>query len=246
MQNGNKKVKGFLLSALIGGTMMFSAPTVLADDTAAIKERLLQIVPGGASQATINKTAIDGLYQVQLGLSVVYISADGKLLLNGDMIDLDTKKNLTNKAKSAVRKIALDAIPESSMIVYPASNGKHTITIFSDIDCPYCTKLHKEIPELNKAGINVRYLAYPRAGMGSPSYHKAVSVWCAKDPAKSMDDAMAGLPPESKKCENPVRDHMVQAQKFEVNGTPNMIFDNGDMIPGYAPAKEIIKMLNAS
>lgn len=240
--------KKFLVG-LVSSTILLTAAPMLqaADDTSAIQDRLQTIIPNDAKNAEITATPVPGLYQIKIGMTVVYMSQDGKHLVNGNVIDLDTNKNLTKQTQNEVRKLALSNVAESSMIVYPAKEGKnkakHTITVFTDIDCPYCAKLHKEIPALNEAGINVRYLAYPRSGMGSPSYFKAVSVWCAKDPLKAMDDAMVGLPPESKQCQNPVRDHMMQAQIFEVNGTPNMILDTGELIPGYAPAKELIAIL---
>jgi len=237
-------IKTSLVASLLGATLL--QPVMAADEPAKVKERLQQMIGADASQAKVTKTDIQGLYQIQLGLTVVYMSADGKYMMNGNMIDLDSDKNLTRSVQAETRKQMLSGIKESSMIVYPAKDQKHTITVFTDIDCPYCKKLHKEIPALNKAGVTVRYLAYPRAGFNSPAYNDAVSVWCAEDKAKTMDDAMAGLAPEAAKCENPVREHMVRAQMFEVNGTPNMILDNGNMIPGYAPAREIIKMLKES
>ncbi|MEA1990507.1 MAG: DsbC family protein [Pseudomonadota bacterium] len=243
--------KKFLVSLVSSAILLTAAPMIhAADDTSAIQERLQTIIPNDAKNAEITATPVPGLYQIKIGMTVVYMSKDGKHLVNGNVIDLDTNKNLTKQTQNKARKLALSNIAESSMIVYPAKGGKdkakHTITIFTDIDCPYCTKLHKEIPALNEAGVNVRYLAYPRSGMGSPSYFKAVSVWCAKDPLKSMDDAMVGLPPENKQCQNPVRDHMMQAQVFEVKGTPNIILDNGDLLPGYVPAKDLIKLLKDS
>jgi len=247
-----KTIQKKLLVSLVSSAMLLTAAPIIqaADDTSAIQERLQTIIPNDAKNAQITATPVPGLYQIKIGMTVVYMSKDGKHLVNGNVIDLDTNKNLTKQTQNKERKLALSNIAESSMIVYPAKGGKdkakHTITVFTDIDCPYCAKLHKEIPALNDAGVNVRYLAYPRSGMGSPSYFKAVSVWCAKDPLKSMDDAMVGLPPENKQCQNPVRDHMMQAQIFEVNGTPNIILDNGELLPGYAPAKELIKLLKDS
>lgn len=240
-----------LLAGLISGTVLLTSATAVqaaGADTAAIKKRLQAIVPNGSDLAKITQTAIPGLYQIQLGMTVVYMSKDGQFLVNGNLINLDSNKNLTKLAQSKARKVALADISEDSMIVYPVTGDKgkqHTITVFTDMDCPYCAKLHKEVPALNKAGVEVRYLAYPRAGMGSPSYFKAVSVWCADDPAKSLDDVMHGIPPEKKQCKNPVREHMMHAEAFEVNGTPNIILDNGDLIPGYVPAKKLIQLLNA-
>ncbi len=234
-------MRKFLLSVFLASSMVMN---VSAADTTAIETQLKAMLPN-ASEAIITATPVEGLYQVQVGMTVVYMSADGKYLLNGNLIGLETRDNLTELAKSTTRQSAVQKIPESSMIVYPAKGKQtHFITVFSDIDCPYCAKLHKEIPALNEAGITVRYLSYPRSGMGSPSYHKAVSVWCAKDSVRAMNNAMLGKPIEEKVCVNPVQDHMMQAKYFEVNGTPNIILDNGELLPGYVPAKELIKTLN--
>ena len=233
-------LRKLILSVALTSSMVMN---VSAADTLAIQNQLKKILPN-APEAVITTTPIEGVYQVQVGMTVVYMSADGKYLLNGSLIDLETRDNLTDLAKSMARRVAIQNVPEASMIVYPAKGKeRHFITVFSDIDCPYCAKLHKEIPALNEAGITVRYLGYPRAGMGSPSYHKAVSVWCAKDTAKAMDAAMLGKPVENKACVNPVRDHMMEAKRFEVNGTPNIILDNGELLPGYVPSKELIKIL---
>lgn len=231
----------FLLSVSLASSLVMSAS---AAETTAIEAQLKTMLPN-ASDAMITETPIAGLYQVQVGMTIVYMSADGKHLLNGSMIELASRANLTDLAKSRARQGAMQNIAESSMIVYPAKGKqKHFITVFTDIDCPYCAKLHKEIPALNNAGITVRYLGYPRSGMGSPSYHKAVSVWCAKDTVKAMDSAMSGKSVENKVCLNPLQDHMREAKRFEVNGTPNIILDNGELLPGYLPAKELIKILN--
>ncbi len=232
--------KSLMALALAG----LSMTAVQADDKAVIQEQLNKIVPN-APQAKIEPSVIPGLYQVSVGPMVIYMSADGKYAFNGSLINLNTRENLTDQAKAKARNEAMAKVPESSMIVYPAKGEqKHFITVFTDIECPYCHKLHKEIPALNEAGISVRYLAYPRAGMNSPAYFKAVSVWCAKDPAKAMDRAMAGQGVEKQQCQNPVSMHMQQSQYFGVNGTPNIILDNGNLIPGYVPAKELIQLLN--
>ena len=209
-----------------------------------IQQQLLTIIPN-APQANIQPSVIPGMFEVAVGPLVIYMSADGKYAFNGSLINLETRENLTDIAKAKARIEAMAKVPESSMILYPAKGEqKHFVTVFSDIDCPYCHKLHKEIPAMNEAGITVRYMAYPRSGINSPSYFKAVSVWCADDPKKAMDDSMTGRPVPKKQCENPVAMHMKQAQYFGVNGTPNLILDNGNMIPGYVSAKELIKELN--
>lgn len=242
------KLISSMAAALLGVALAFPAT---ADDTAKIKDRLKQLVTGDVSKVKISKTPIQGLYQAQLGLTVVYMSEDGNYLLNGNFLDLKQDKNLTKEAQSSVRKQVLATMDESDMIVYRAKKPKHTITVFTDVDCPYCKKLHKEIPALNEAGVNVRYVAYPRAGIRdrrtgnlTASYQEMVSIWCAKDKEKAMDDAMIGITPDKNSCSNPVQQHMMGAQRMEVNGTPNIIFENGELYPGYVPSKELIVRLN--
>ncbi|QBZ82658.1 Thiol:disulfide interchange protein DsbC [Hydrogenovibrio crunogenus] len=223
--------------------MVLAASNQVVADEAAIQKKLNQLIPNAAA-ANIKESVIPNVYEVSLGAKIIYMSGDGQYIINGHIINLDTRENLTEQALNETRKTELGKLSSSSMIVYPAKGPKkRTITVFSDIDCPYCRKLHKEIPALNQAGIEVRYMAYPRAGIGSEAYKKAVSVWCAKDSAKAMDEAMTTGHVTSKTCSNPVRKHMQQAENFGVTGTPNIVFDSGRMIPGYAPANELIKLL---
>ncbi|PLA75595.1 disulfide bond formation protein DsbC [Hydrogenovibrio sp. SC-1] len=217
--------------------------STLAQEVNSIQARLNELIPG-APEAMIKPTPIAGLYQVTIDTKVVYMSENGQYLVSGSIIDLETRENLTELAGNIARKKALSQLDNSEMLIYPAK-GKalRSITVFTDIDCPYCQKLHKEIPALNAAGIEVRYLAYPRAGVGSESFHKTVSVWCSKDQALAMDQAMTGKAISAKQCDNPVASHLALGQVFEVNGTPNIILDSGERIPGYAPAAELIQVL---
>lgn len=229
-----------ILATAVGSLLTHS---VYAEELSPIQKRLNEIVPG-APAATIQPSPIAGLYQVTLGTKVLYMSKDGQYLLNGSLIDLQTRENLTDAAGNQARKAALAKLDESTMLIYPAK-GKtlRQVTVFTDVDCPYCRKLHQEIPALNQAGIDVRYLAYPRAGVGSEVFHKTVSVWCADDANKAMDQAMSGEAIPAKTCDHPVIKHLELGQVFEVTGTPNMIFDSGERIPGFAPASELIQIL---
>lgn len=211
-----------------------------------IRERLSMML-NNADKVKISKMPIDGLYQVTLDLQVVYMSEDGKYLLNGSVMDLDKKVDLTNEVKTGIVKQELAKLDANSMISYKPKNGQptRTLTVFTDIDCPYCEKLHNEIPKLNEAGIEVRYMAYPRAGFGSSSYQKTVNVWCADDQKKAMDMAKARKTVAKNTCTNPVLEHMETAKKFEVTGTPTIIMDDGEILPGFVPAAKLIPMLKA-
>lgn len=233
----SKKLAG-LAVALTAAVFTASA------DEAAVKEGLARLLPD-VKPDSIEASAVPGLYEVLIGPRLYYMSEDGTYLLHGKLINTKTRENLTETKEAKAKKALIDAVSEDSMIVYGADDAKHTITVFTDIDCGYCRKLHREIKDYNEAGIKVRYLFYPRAGVGSPSYQKAVSVWCADDPAKAMTAAKAGGNVDAKTCENPVQDHMKLGELMGVNGTPAMVLDTGQMLPGYISADRLAKYLNA-
>jgi thiol:disulfide interchange protein DsbC len=131
-------------------------------------------------------------------------------------------------------------------VIFAPDKPKHTVTVFTDIDCGYCRKLHREIDGYLKAGIRVRYLFFPRAGLGSESFNEAVSVWCAADRQQAMTDAKAGKPIEAKTCENPVIDHMQLGESLQISGTPAIVLESGDLVPGYVPAERLAAMLQAA
>jgi len=136
-------------------------------------------------------------------------------------------------------------LDETKMIVFSPEEVKYTVTVFTDIDCPYCRKLHDEMEAYNKLGISIRYLAYPRAGVGSKSYDKIVAAWCSKDPKAAITLAKAGkeIKKELEDCNDPVREHMDLVRVLGVTGTPALIFEDGTLVPGYVPAQRLITML---
>ena len=193
---------------------------------------------------SIKPSAIPNIYEVMYGTEVVYVTADGKYFIAGDLIDMDSRKNLTEVAKRSVVKDLLHK-KDNKPVVFKAKDEKYKLTVFTDIDCPYCAKLHREVPELNKKGVTVEYLMFPRAGLASNSYKKAVSMWCADDQQQAMTDAKARKPIPEKTCDNPVADQYNLGGEIGVNGTPALITASGRMIPGYVPANRLVKMLEA-
>jgi thiol:disulfide interchange protein DsbC len=193
---------------------------------------------------SIKPTPVAGIYEVAYGTEVVYFTADGRYMFNGSLFDMNTRQDLTDQTRNGARKAALDSLDEGEMVVYTPKDPKHTITVFTDVDCPYCRKLHAEMSQYQDLGIKVRYLLFPRTGVGSPSYKKAVSVWCADDRNKAMDLAKQGKPVKEKTCENPVKEQMRVGQVIGVRGTPAILFENGQIVPGYRPAKEIGVLLD--
>ena len=212
-------------------------------DEAAVAKALSKIIPG-LTQQDIAPTPVTGLYQVNAGARVFYVSADGRYIIQGEMVDLLNRENLTANALTNARKATLAKIDEKSMIIFPAKKAKHTITVFSDIDCGYCRKMHASLSDYTDAGITVRYLFFPRSGANTESYFKAVSVWCAADRNQALTDAKLSNKVENKICEHPVDRHMQLAQQFGVTGTPAIIADDGTMVPGFVPAKQLLEHLS--
>jgi len=196
---------------------------------------------------SLTESPVSGLYQVLYGTEVVYVSGDGKHFIAGDMINMETRKNLSKIAQRSVRNDIIKTKLKDP-IVFKAKDEKHVVKVFTDIDCPYCAKMHREVPALNEKGITVEYLMFPRAGVGSKSYDKAVSVWCAGDSEAqqtAMTTAKERKPLDEKKCENPIKAQYELGQEIGVTGTPALVTTTGRLIPGYVPADRLAKMLEA-
>lgn len=230
----------FLIAALLGAAA-FSAS---ADD-AKIEAAIASLVPG-AKIDSIAESQVPGFYQVVLQGQVVYVSADGKYLVQGSVFDIENKTDLTETARASIRRNALAAVGPEQRIIYKAKDELYAVTVFTDIDCGYCRRMHQEIPEYNKRGISVEYLFFPRAGVGSDAYDKAVSVWCADDRHKAMDAAKAGRDVAKKTCSNPVAHDYELGQKISVSGTPAVYTANGTQLGGYLPPEQMLQRLSAT
>ncbi|MGH8597962.1 MAG: thioredoxin fold domain-containing protein [Gammaproteobacteria bacterium] len=210
-----------------------------------LAERLRAVIPD-AEITSVKPAPLNGLYEVMLGPTVLYMTGDGRYALRGDIFDLDARANLTDSRRSEARAVAFHAQDDSAIEFAPA-NGKssHTLYVFTDIDCGYCRKMHQEISKLNSAGIAVRYLAFPRSGLNGDSFRKAVAVWCAADRKKALTEAKLGKDLGTSSCDNPVTAQYNLGQAVGVRGTPAVFLDNGEEIGGYLPAAELIQMFGA-
>ena len=235
--------KQVVLMGLMLPTMTLVAMPVseAGQNMKALQAKLEKSLPGGLKVNQIRKSPVKGIYEVHAGGRIMYSTADGRHLFVGNLIDLKKELNLTREAQKGITAKRLAKVKESTMLIIGPKKAKHTLTVFTDVDCGYCAKLHLEVPELNKNDIRVRYLFYPRAGAGSPAYKKAVAVWCAKDRVKAIGDAKARKPIDMKQCKNPVDDHYKLGRELGLNGTPMLIMDDGTIINGYMPAPELIK-----
>ncbi|WP_296248603.1 thioredoxin fold domain-containing protein [Pseudomonas sp. UBA4194] len=195
---------------------------------------------------SVASSPLNGLYEVKLkGGRVLYASADGQFVMQGYLFQIQDGKpvNLTEKTERQAIAKTVNAIPVAETVVYPAvGETKSHITVFTDTTCPYCHKLHAEVPELNRLGIEVRYVAFPRQGLGSPGDEQLQAVWCSKDRKASMDKMVAGDTIKAPKCANPVTKQFELGQSIGVSGTPAIVLENGQMIPGYQPAANVAKL----
>ena len=203
----------------------------------------VQAFVGDAGQSAVRATAVPNLYEVRLGDQFVYVTADGKFFLHGDLYETHGQRNLTESSRRGLRREIVRGIDPTTLIVFEPSEPKHTVTVFTDVDCPYCAKFHLEVPELNALGVRVRYAAWPRSPKGTESYSRSVSVWCARDPHRAMTDAKAGRNIEQAECESPVQVHFDAGRSLGVRGTPTIVTEDGDTIGGYVPHRELVEML---
>lgn len=229
----------FLIAVALGAAA-FSAS---ADDSA-VEAAIKSLVPG-AKIDSIAESQVPNFYQVVLQGQVIYISADGRFLFQGSVFDIPNKIDLTENTKAGLRKGALAAAGPERRIIFPAKNEKYAVTVFTDIDCGYCRRMHGEMAEYNKRGISVEYLFFPRSGVSGESFDKAVSVWCSADRNKAMDNAKAGAKLEPKTCANPVAADYELGQSVGVSGTPAVYTKDGTQLGGYLPPEQLLQRLDA-
>ncbi len=194
-------------------------------------------------KASQRPTVIPGLNEFMSGSKLYYVSEDGHYFIEGSLIDIKANKDLTEARLGQARIAELDKIGIKNMLVFKPKTTKHHIYVFTDIDCGYCRKLHSEIDQYLGEGIEVRYLFFPRAGIGSDSYNKAVAVWCAKDRNAALTKAKKGESIEMKQCDNPVQAHMKLGEEFGASGTPLIVTEKGTLIPGYVNAPSLARGL---
>lgn len=226
--------------ALLLPGLAAAEPTSLDDVRAKFVERFPHVKP-----ENVTAGPIEGILIVRQGTMVVYLSEDGRYLFQGDLIDLDTNVNLTDKEASFARKDIMDGVDEKTMIVFGPDEPQHSVAIFTDIDCGFCRKLHSEIDQYVAEGIEVRYMLYPRGGPGSPSWKKAEEVACAADRNEAITLAKNDKPVVAKACPAAatVAEHYRLGQEVGLRGTPAMVLGDGELVSGYLPANELARRL---
>jgi len=204
---------------------------------------LLKHLPPGSKLDDLQASQISGMYQFTQGAEISYITADGKYFIDGNLYDMDSRENLTEVLRARARVAMISAVPESEMVIFGPKNPLYTITVFTDVDCAYCRKLHSEMAELNRLGVRVRYMFYPRSGPNTDSWKKAEVVWCSANRNEALTQAKLGAKLDmTKTCDaNPVAREYALGQSIGVRGTPAILTENGDYISGYMPPRELVQ-----
>lgn len=198
----------------------------------------------GAKPADFRPSQVAGIYEYAQGADILYVSADGKYAFVGDLFDVAKESNLSEARRREARRQLMSAVPESQMLVFSPKQPRYTVTVFTDIDCGYCRKLHGEIARYNELGIRVRYLFYPRTGPDSESWDKAVAVWCSPDRNDSLTRAKRGETIRTAKCAgSPVARDFELGQEMGLQGTPAIVLASGEMLPGYVPPAMLARRL---
>jgi thiol:disulfide interchange protein DsbC len=244
-----------LLMCLLASALTWLAAPVFAAETApaakstdqkaeaTIRATLARKFPDIAVDS-VRPTPMKDIYEVTLGAETAYVSADGRYLIAGEMLEIESRTNLTEAGRQKTRVKALAKLDEREMIIFKPAKVKHTITVFTDVDCGYCRKLHGEIDELNQRGVQVRYLAYPRAGPGSQDWQKMEAVWCSTDRKKAITEAKAGREVKAQQCATPVARQYKLGEQLGVRGTPAIFTNNGDYIGGYLTPDQMVRELD--
>lgn len=255
------RMKSRLISACVLGVCLLFAGGLKAQDNAAADAKaeakamaqiknMLYGALGGREVLSIGRSELDGFYSAQLeGGESVLIAEDGEHFVVGDLFGLTSKRrgievrNISELQRAQWRKERMDRVSKRDLLVFsPRTKPKTHVNIFTDVDCGYCRKLHQEMAEINRYGIEVRYLAFPRAGVGSPTYNKMVTAWCANSAKRTLTDLKSGRNVPTKLCvNNPVSKQYELGKELGVRGTPAIFTADGELVPGYLPAEELAK-----
>lgn len=204
-----------MIAAPFGVACAQQAPAKAADP----REELAKKIPGGARVEELRATPVPGIFEFTRDGDIAYVSADGRYAISGDLVELGSNVNLTEQHRRELRERELAAVPESDMLIFAPKESKYTVSVFTDVDCPYCRKLHAQIGEYNRLGIRVRYLLYPRNGPNTPSWSKAEQVWCSSNRNESLTKAKLGQDLKTKACtDTPLARFWALGQKFNIQG----------------------------
>lgn len=234
-----------LIVLALASCLVFGA--AIAQDNIPPGHKLLMEQFDNIKPGDIKASQVTGLLEVSFDGNLLYATEDGLYLIQGDAYDVLKKINVTEEGRAIARAEALTNADPATMIVFDVADGNpdYTVTVFTDIDCGYCRKLHREIQTYTDLGIRVQYMFFPRSGPNTPSWAKANNVWCADDSAAALTNAKAGLDAPANDCgATPVEGHYKLGLAAGVTGTPAIMTEAGVLIGGYVPALELRERLD--
>ena len=192
----------------------------------------------------ITKSELDGFYEIVVAnpqIDILYISDDGRYIIQGNITDLESMTNISMKRINTAKKNILDSISDDEKIIFKAKDEKYIFHVFTDVDCPYCVKLHNNMSQMNSLGITIKYLASPLEQLHPDAQSAMEKIWCAKDKAIALHNYKTKrYLPNSPECINPVENQMAISKELGVNGTPSIFFENGLNVPGYLEPNDLI------
>ncbi len=232
----------------MAGVLLLTSTLAAAEEAKDVIIKQLQKIDQRIPVVSVKAAPFEGMYEVELGSGeVIYSDAKGEYFLLGQLYRLSDEKgfvNLTEGKVNSQRATLLKGVPDSEKVTFKADGvEKALVYIFTDVDCPYCRKLHDEVPKLQAMGVSVEYLAFPRQGPSSATFKKMTNIWCSEDKAKAMTLSKQGKSLENIECANPVLEQYQLGQKVGVTGTPAIITADGQLIPGYMPAEQLAARL---
>jgi thiol:disulfide interchange protein DsbC len=235
--------------ALIAASSLFAGSAVAADDAAELKlvQDKVSGLFGEILPENITASPVDGWYTISKGAIIAYISADGRYLMQGDMIDIDTQVNLSEGSRNVARQKMLGDYPEDQMIIFTPEEKRYSVSVFTDVDCTFCRRLHSQMDEYLAEGIEIRYLLYPRNGPTSESWSIAEQVWCSDDRNAALTQAKMDAEFETHSCDpSVVSTHYAMGQDVGLRGTPAIVLEDGTLVSGYMPPAQLLEALAAN
>lgn len=251
------ETKPLLLMMFILSALLLSVPTQARAESSAVDPAIRDKFEQQFSDVeitSIKQTPMPGIYQLAAGNEYIYITGNGRYLIQGDLIDMDKQWNLTEQERADWRKQLFESVDEKDMIVFAAEEEQHSIFVFTDIDCGYCRKLHEEIDTLNSQGVTVKYLAYPATGEYTKGWAQMAEVWCATDRQQALTDAKLGnrdglagdkSPEQVMDCAETIKQQYKMANTIDVIGTPAIYLESGDAIKGYLPPAKLVERIDS-
>jgi thiol:disulfide interchange protein DsbC len=210
---------------------------------AAIRKNLVERLPGLPKIDEIRRTPMNGLFEVRMGNEIVYTDADGSHLIQGQLVDTRSRRDLTQERQDKLNAIAFDSLPLKDAITIVRGNGKRKLALFEDPNCGYCKRFERDLQKVSDITIYLFLMPI----LGAESTEQSRNVWCSKDKAKAWSDLMTAdkpVPPSSPGCDTSALTRNVEyGRKMRITGTPTLIFANGNRVPGAISAAQVEKLL---